>query len=319
MKTTHRNYSEEAGDFRRLCDFIINHNGAVRTYSTWCLGRIVDWRYGLWGSKTAVPDFCNRNAHLWFDGFDRLVGFVISEEGNASLAIITQAGFRFLFEEILQWVLANWNDRGSRFSIEITAQQQMEMTVLERYGFQQKADFFRQTFDLTQELAPCKPLEDGFTIVDMARHPDYRAQRILRDNAFGGRSELPEENLLREMLFYNHAHQGPIYHAHTDLCVMAPDGKLVSGCEALIDAHNLEADIERVCTHSSFRRRGFATSVIQECMSRLRDIGLRKAHIAGYSPEAIDLYASLGHGHTSTFHIYETARPIDFHSKGRVI
>jgi ribosomal protein S18 acetylase RimI-like enzyme len=307
MKTTHRDYSEEAGDFHRLCHFIINHNEAIRTYSTWCLGRIVDWKYGRWGNKTAVPDFCNRNAHIWFDGFDHLAAFVISEEGGAGLAIITQAGFRFLFEEILQWVLANWNDRGPHFSFEITAQQQMEMTVLERYGFQKKADFYRQTFDLTQELAPCRPLGDGFTIVDMATYPDRRSQRLLRDEAFQGRSDVSGEDLLRELLFYNHAHQGPIYHPQTDLCVMAPDGQLVSGCEALIDAHNVEADIERVCTHGSFRRRGFARAVIQECMVRLRDMGLHKAHIAGYSPEAIGLYASLGDGQQSTFHIYETA------------
>jgi predicted GNAT family N-acyltransferase len=243
---------------------------------------------------------------LWFDGFGQLVGFVISEEGDSRIAIITQAGYRFLFEEILQWALTNWTERGPRFSIEITAQQHLETKVLERYGFQQEADFFRQTFDLTQELAPGKTLEEDFVMVDMATHPDYRGQRILREEAFQGISNVPEENLRRELLFFNHGHLGPIYHPQTDLCVRAPDGQLVSGCEALIDAHNMEADIERVCTHSKFRRRGFATAVIQECLYRLRDMGLHKAHIAGYSSEAIGLYASLGNSQQSTFYIYET-------------
>jgi len=307
MKTTHRTYSEEAGDFRRLCRFVIDSNDSIRAYSTWCIGRLVDWKYGLWKNKTAVPDFTNRNAHLWFDGFDRLAGFVISEEGDGGFAIITLAGYRFLFTEILQWVLTNWGrERGPKLSIEITARQAMEATVLEQHGFEQKGSFFRQTFDLTHELAPRAPLEAGFAIVDMATHPDYQAQRILRDEAFDGKSELSEVALQRELLFYNHAQQGPIYHPQTDLCVLAPDGTLVSGCEALIDAHNAEADIERVCTHSSFRRRGFARAVIQECLYRLRDIGLRKAHIAGYSPAAITLYASLGDGKESRFNIYET-------------
>ena len=304
MKTTHRAYSEEAGDFRLLTGFIVDHNDQIRAYSTWCLGRIVDWKYGLWAHKTAVPDFCNQNAHLWFDGFQRLAGFVISEEGDEGFTIITQAGYRFVFEEILQWVLENWGDRGPGLSIEITARQKMETVVLERYGFQHKTDFFRQSFDLSQQLAPRAPLEKGFSIVDMATHPDYRAQRILRDEAFRGRSDLSEEDLRRELLFYNHSQQGPIYHPQTDLCVMAPDGRLVSGCEALIDAHNAVADIERVCTHSSFRKRGFARVVIQECLYRLRDMGLRQAHIAGYSPAAIALYASLGPGKESTFYIY---------------
>ena len=309
MKMTHRDYSEEAADFRRVCRFIVDNDEPVRTYSTWCIGRLVDWKYGQYENKTAVPDFCNQNAQLWFDGFQRLAGFVISEEGDTGFAIIALAGYRFLFEEMLQWALENWGDRGPAMSIEVTEQQVMETADLERYGFRQKAPFYRQMFDLGQELAPRAPLETGFSIVDMATHPDYVAQRILRDEAFSGRSDVPEADLRRELLFYNHGHHGPIYHPQTDLCVMAADGKFVSGCEALIDAHNGAADIERVCTHSGFRKRGFARAVIQECLYRLRDMGLKKAYITGYSTAAIALYASLGTGEESTSYIYEMAAP----------
>ena len=128
----------------------------------------------------------------------------------------------------------------------------------------------------------------------MAAHPDYRAQRILRDDAFKDCGDMTEEELRRELRFYNYGQAGPLYHAETDLCVMAPDGRFVAGCEALIDAHNLEADIERVCTHSGFRQRGFARAVIQECLRRLRAMGLQSAYITGYSQEAIALYGSLG-------------------------
>ena len=75
---------------------------------------------------------------------------------------------------------------------------------------------------------------------------------------------------------------------------MAEDGQFVAGCEALINAHCLEADIERVCTHRNFRKRGFARAVIQECLYRLRDIGIHNTYITGYSPGAIALYGSLG-------------------------
>jgi hypothetical protein len=44
----------------------------------------------------------------------------------------------------------------------------------------------------------------------------------------------------------------------------------------------------------------------QECLYRLPDMGLRKAHIIGYSPAAVALYASLGSGQESTSYIYET-------------
>jgi GNAT superfamily N-acetyltransferase len=309
MKTTHRGYSEEAGDFSRLCRFIVQYNDQVRRFSTWCLGRVVDWKYGLYPSKTSVAGFCDQNAHLWFDAFGDLAAFAISESGDAGLAIITLAGYRFLFEEILQWALGAWHDRGPCFSIEITERQTAEACVLERLGFQLRSTFYTRCFDLTGELAPRCPLEPGFAIVDMLTHPDYRAQRILRDDAFSGRSSAGEEDLRRELEFYNYGHQGPIYHPQTDLCIMAEDGMLVAGCEALIDARNAEVDIERVCTHSSFRRRGFARAVIQECLYRLRAMGMRTAYITGYSPAAVALYSSLGAVGESRAFVYEIAAP----------
>ena len=50
----------------------------------------------------------------------------------------------------------------------------------------------------------------------------------------------------------------------------------------------------RVCTHSEFRKRGFARAVIQECLYRLKDRGIHNAYITGYSREAVALYGSLG-------------------------
>lgn len=294
MKTTHRTYAEEAGDFNRLCRFIIANNMQIRSHSTWSLGRVVDWKYGLYENKQAVPDFCGQNAQLWFDAFGDLAGFVISENGDAGFAIITADGYRFLFAEMLAWVLAHWGERKPPLAIEITEQQVAEAVILQEYGFQHDGTFFTRRFDLTRELLPRVPLEAGFTIVDLAAHPDYRAQRLLRDNAFSGINTPTEEELQQRLLFYNHSHHGPIYHAPTDLCVMAPDGRFVAGCEALIDARNAEADIERVCTHSDFRRRGFARAVIEECLYRLQKMGMRSAYITGYSPEAVALYGSLG-------------------------
>lgn len=305
MRTTQRSYSEVSGDFNRLCRFVAECNDHTRTHSTWSLGRLVDWKYGLYENKTSIAGFCDKNAHLWFNGFGELASFAISESGDAGFTIITREGYRFLFEEILQWVLANWSARGSNPSTEITEFQTREAQILERCGFSGVSTFSRQCFDLTMELAERSSLEHGFTIVDMHSHPDFRGQRILRDNAFKGDSTVSEEELNRELMFYNHIHEGPIYHPECDLCVMAEDGRFIAGCEALIDAWNAEADIERVCTHSDFRRRGFARAVIQECLYRLRDMGMRQAFLSGYSPEAIALYDSLGHTEELSCSTYE--------------
>jgi predicted GNAT family acetyltransferase len=128
----------------------------------------------------------------------------------------------------------------------------------------------------------------------MRSHPDYRAQGIMRADAFQKKTTLTEEELSDRLRYFNYNHNGPIYHPETDLCVMAEDGQIVAGAEALINAHCLEADIERVCTHSGFRQRGFARAVIQECLYRLREMGIHNAYITGYSPAALALYGSLG-------------------------
>ncbi len=294
MKTTHRSYSEEAGDFNRLCRFIVAVRREAWQYSTWCLGRIVDWKYSLWGRRLDVINFCDQNAHLWFDAFGDMVGLTISENGDANVAIITAPGYRFLFAEMLDWLLAAWAARGPGFAFEITAHQELEMRILEQRGFQRGATFATRRFDLTRPPERRFPLEPGFTIIDMAAHPDYRGRRILRMNAFEGQESLSEEELREMLRIDNYALGNPIYHPECDLCVLAPDGRLVAGCEALIDAHNAEADIERVCTHSAFRNRGFARAVIQACMDRLRELGMRRAYITGYSDAAIALYGSLG-------------------------
>ena len=57
-----------------------------------------------------------------------------------------------------------------------------------------------------------------------------------------------------------------------------------------MDYKNNYAEIEAVCTHNEYRRRGLAQAVIMECMRRLRDEGVKYAYISGYSEETISLY-----------------------------
>jgi ribosomal protein S18 acetylase RimI-like enzyme len=116
---------------------------------------------------------------------------------------------------------------------------------------------------------------------------------------------MSEDELEYRLRMQKHSHLSPIYHADTDLCVAAPDGTFIAGCEALIDVHNREADIERVCTHSQFRRRGFARAVILECLVRLQAMGMKKAHITGYSDAAIRLYGSFDRIGRTEHYIYK--------------
>jgi ribosomal protein S18 acetylase RimI-like enzyme len=305
MKTTHRFYCEKSGDFNRICRFIQENNSQMRRYSTWCIGRFVDWKYALWGDKFTNPNFHEQNAHLWFDGFGNLAGFTISENGGHEIAIITSEGYRFLFDEMLQWTLENWGDRETGLSIEITSHQKMEVGFLESKGFQYETTFYRSHYDLSNIYFDRSPIADGFTIISMKTEADYLGQLLLRQNAFAGKMTLSEEEIEHISTISSFSRNNPIYHAETDLCIIGPNGTFVSGCEALIDTWNMEADIERVCTHSDYRRRGFARIVIQKCLSRLKEMGIKKAHITGYSEGAIALYSALSTQVNTEFFIYK--------------
>jgi GNAT superfamily N-acetyltransferase len=294
-----------------LCRFVSERGAYFKDFSTWSLGRLVDWKYGLYDNKRAVADFCDQNAHLWFDAFGDLIGFAISESGDAGFAILLADGYRFLFEDLLAWALDAWGDREGTPQIEVTERQDVEIKALERQGFRREMTFYARRFDLTRPPETRFPLAEGFIIVDMHTHPDLEGQRRLRDNAFEGKEDVPQAVIDREIEFYNYSQKGPIYHPQVDLCVMAEDGQLVSGCEALLDARNAMAEIERICTHSDFRRRGLARAVIQACMDRLREMGFRTAYITGYSPEAIALYGSLGHVSELACFEYRLAVPPD--------
>lgn len=308
MKTTHRGYSEESGDFARLCRLMVATRGDSWQSTTWCLGRMVDWKYGLWEHKLDSPRFWERNAHLWLDAFGDLVGLVISENGDASFAAITPAVHRFLYAELLDWTLEHWGGRGPQLSTEVAEGQDLEVRALEARGFRRGAPFMTRRFDLAQVPVEPFPLEPGFKVVDMRSHPDYRARRLLRASTFVGREVVSGEEMRQKLRLDTYALGSPIYRPECDMAVLAPDGRLVAGCEALLDAKNGEADIERVCTHSAFRHRGFARALLAACMVRLREMGLRHAYLTGYSDVAIGLYGSLGPAEELRCWIYERAR-----------
>jgi hypothetical protein len=95
----------------------------------------------------------------------------------------------------------------SDFSTEITEYQDWELKILQRYDFRCELTFFTRRFDLTQDLVPRFPLEPGFSIADMQSHPDYRAQGILRAEAFQGKSALSEEELSDRLRYFTQPYQ----------------------------------------------------------------------------------------------------------------
>ena len=140
-----------------------------------------------------------------------------------------------MFEEIFAWVLTSWHKNEKPKTIEVREFQTHEIEVLARQGFAEHTTYYSEYFDLQEKLPEKLPLENGFQIIDMGSTPEFRRQRILRAHAFEGQDNLADEEIERQLLFYNNTHRSPTYHGYTNLCVRAEDGTHISSCEALIN------------------------------------------------------------------------------------
>ena len=135
MKRTHRAFNGDSDDFKKMIQFIIEHNRIKQNQFTWSIGRLVDWKYGLWSQNKYFPTFFSQNAELWFDYLGNLVGFAISEGGDGSFTLFTEERHGFLYKEMLEWVMRHWADREGTLTTEVNETQLDEQQILEAQQF----------------------------------------------------------------------------------------------------------------------------------------------------------------------------------------
>jgi ribosomal protein S18 acetylase RimI-like enzyme len=257
----------------------------------WHIGRLGDWLYGLWNEQKYIPTFFPRHAQLWLDDFERLLGFVIDENGDNTFFIFTQAGYEYLYPAILDWTIAHWNSRAEALVAEVHEFQTAELAELERRGFRSRgAAAMTREYDLRMKVDEAIRLAAGYRIVKMVENGDFPAKARLFKDGFSGSSEVSELDLL--MLEYSR--ESPAYDPALDFSVVAPDGTHAATCVGFVDHDNRAAEVEKVCTHRGYRRQGLAEAVIRECFQHLYRRGIERAYITGYSGEANDLYEKLG-------------------------
>ena len=116
MRIHSRAFDEMQGDLQRMWSFLEDDYADRRDGYVWQTGRLGDWAYGLWNERKLFPSFKRRNAQLWLNGFDELVGFVISENCDDDFFVLARHGHEFLYPEMLEWLKAHWSDRGDRWS-----------------------------------------------------------------------------------------------------------------------------------------------------------------------------------------------------------
>ncbi len=290
MKTYHRNYIYESNDFENLCKFIIQENSIRKDFFDWHIGRIVDWKYNLSNFKKHFPDNFNKAAHLWFDYFHNLIGFVISEEFNNEFSILLRKEYSHLYPELLNWVKAEWGDKYDKLITQVIQTQTEYIRTLEDAGYK-KNNCIEMTRVFNTSSYKDYTIEDSsVSFQSMFQNGDYEEQANLRTNAWP-KSYSHEINLqIKEYI-----RQSPIYNAKFDFVLVNNEGRHISGCEAFIDYENNTAEIERVCTHSDYYNKEYAQKVLKACMRKLFENNIMTAFISGSYDKTIHLYGKLGH------------------------
>lgn len=285
MKIISRPFDENKGDYKKLWHFLIKYK-AVKGDSQWSIGRLSDWKYGLWHEKKQMPSFLSDNCQLYTTAFDDLVGFAIAEEGDSLFHLFAYPEYeQYLAPGMLDYVESNWTKKDG-LRTEISEQDTCLDQLLLKRGYSKKASSRTSFFDLS-DFNREAILPNGFKVINYKEAPDPDGKMKLYMDGFDGRQDEPT-SWDRTIHAYNR--ESPAYNPRFDYSVINEDGLQVSGCVCFVDFENSYAEIEKVCTREAYRKKGLAFGVIQHAMEELKGFGIKTASITGYSDAAKNTY-----------------------------
>lgn len=291
MKTHHRPFIYESSDFKHMCALLVRDNASKRESFVWHVARLVDWKYNLGNFKRRFPGNYASAAHLWFNYYDELVGFVISEEFNEQFDIILLDQYEHLYPEMLAWVYAEWGPHHRQLVTSAVDAHERRNFALEQAGYQRTGEVeMTRIFDTVQFRDipyPAAPLR----FESMAENQNYANQAVLRRSAWPNHRDDPQT----DEAICAYIRTSPIYDARFDFVLVDESGAHVSGCEAFIDYANNTAEIERVCTHAEHYNKGYAKMTLRACLRALHENHIGTAYLSGGYDKTIHLYGALGH------------------------
>lgn len=291
MLLRNRPFDIAGNDFEAMWRFLQQDYVQRQDRFIWLFSRLGDWKYGLWNEKKYMPSFFRDYAQLWVDGLHQLVGFVLSEDGGNIFFIFTRHGYDYLYADILDWTIQHWRARYATLKTEVHEYQGEALVELEKRGFRSVGVVATtREYDLRAKKDEAVRLAPGLRIVDMCENTDYGRKGLLYKNAFENQDQVNEFDLLR----FEYSRESPAYDPAFDLSVVTSAGMHVTSCMGFHDPACRVAEVEKICTHSQYRRCGLAEAIIRECFQRLSKRGIERAYITGYSAAANGLYEKLG-------------------------
>lgn len=289
-----RPYDGEA-DLMAMCRLIAELNHGEGASMDWTVGRVVDWRYGLWNPAKLDDAWFGENGRVWYDRAGRMAGFAVSEDGRGDYAFFARPEYEFLYGEQIAWAERSLGPRlqtGEALSITVADGDEGRRAALLRAGYADRGHGETTALYATDEfrLKADAPLPDGYLVLGMDEFLDQDAQTDLKNDAF--RDGAAMDAALAHA--YRYVKRSPIYDPYMDLVLTDGHGLAVAGCEGFLDYENGVVEVERVCTRRGYRNRGFAGTVIRACVARALTRGARFAQISGLNEHTIRLYGSFG-------------------------
>lgn len=300
MKTYHRPFIYESSDFKRMCALLVHDNASKRESFVWHIARLIDWKYNLCNFKRRFPGNYAHAAHLWFNYYDELIGFVISEEFNEQFDIILLDEYMHLYPEMLAWAKAEWGTQYRQLITSAVEVHERRISALEQAGYQRTDGMeITRIFDTSHFCAvpyPTAPLR----FESMAHNKNYANQAILRRSAWPNHNDPQTDEAISAYI-----RTSPIYDARFDFVLVDESGAHLSGCEAFIDYVNNTAEIERVCTHADHYNKGYSRMTLLACLRTLHENHIKTAYLSGGYDKTIHLYGTLGHINEFTCFFYQ--------------
>ena len=288
MKIYHKNYSGYKKEYFEMRNLLIESYCISDKPLNWLIGRLDNWRYASFTKNIREnPRYFQDNAHLWKNEKNKLLGFFISENGKNYFEIQIHPEHRYIENEILEWISANWRKNREKIITNIYYWDEDRKIMLESFGFKnhglEAIDFRYNTANYTTD----EKINDDFHFETFSENFNYKNHIETQRLAFGR----TKDQLDRE--WFETKCMAPGYSAAWDFSVVDSKGDHLAFCIAWLDEINKIAEVDPVGTHPNYRKIGLAKAVITNCFIQLNKAGIHNAQIIGFSEPAKRLYRSL--------------------------
>lgn len=216
---------------------------------------------------------------IWEDGSGEVVGAVHTEHPWLGDAFIQRhPGHIQILGEMLDFAESNLVSKDTRSLRLFVYEHDTDLlSIVKERGYRK----VEEDWDYDQEVVirniPGPALPVGYTIKSMDELDDLEG----RGRAFGLGFNHPDPIHWAPVHVYQELQRAPDYRKDLDICVVSPDGEIVSFCVMWYDAVNRIASLEPVGTVPGHRRLGLAREAIREGLRRVSALGAERAIVGG--------------------------------------